>query len=192
MRVLVADEFPHDKLEKLRALGLSVELKPDAKGDSLAEAARDVSILVVRSTEVPAKVFQTARRLSLVIRAGAGVNTIDVQAASAGGVYVANCPGQNALAVAELTLGLLLAVDRQIPEGVGALREGRWNKKRFSKAQGIYGRTLGLVGVGSIGTAVGQRAKAFGMKVVAYSRSFAEARAEALGFERAQSVLAVA
>ncbi len=192
MRVLVADEFPKDKLEALRGLGLTVDFRPDAKGDALVEAAREASILIVRSTEVPAKVLQAAQRLTLVIRAGAGVNTIDVKAASAGGVFVANCPGQNAVAVAELTLGLILAADRQIPEGVAALREGKWNKKRFSKAKGLMGRTLALIGVGSIGTAVGLRAKAFGMNVVAYSRSLTPEKAQALGFARAESVLAAA
>ena len=124
MRVLVADEFPKVHLESLRGLGLTVDFRPGLKGDALAEAAKDASILVVRSTEVPAKVFEVAKGLSLVIRAGAGVNTIDVKAASARGVFVANCPGQNAIAVAELTFGLMLAVDRRIPDNVAALRQG--------------------------------------------------------------------
>lgn len=192
MRVLVADEFPRRHLELLRGLGLTVDFRPDVKGDELAGAARDVSILIVRSTEVPAKVFEEAKALSLVIRAGAGVNTIDTKAASTHGVYVANCPGQNAIAVAELTMGLILACDRQIPDNVAQLREGKWNKKRFSKARGLFGRTLGLVGLGSIGVAVGERARAFGMKVRGYSRTFKPARAQALGFEHAQSLLALA
>ncbi|MFL5345458.1 MAG: 3-phosphoglycerate dehydrogenase family protein [Hyalangium sp.] len=192
MRILVADEFPKVHLESLRGLGLTVDFRPGLKGDALAEAATDVSILVVRSTEVPAKVFEVARGLSLVIRAGAGVNTIDVKAASAHGVFVANCPGQNAIAVAELTFGLMLAVDRRIPDNVAALRQGVWNKKRFSQARGLYGRTLGLVGLGAIGTAVAERALSFGMRVVGYSRSFTAERAKALGIERAESLLSLA
>ncbi|MDY7228049.1 3-phosphoglycerate dehydrogenase family protein [Hyalangium rubrum] len=192
MRILVADEFPKHHLDSLRGLGLSVDFRPGLKGDALAEAAKEASILVVRSTEVSAKVFEVATGLSLVVRAGAGVNTIDVKAASARGVFVANCPGQNAIAVAELTFGLMLSVDRHIPDNVAALRQGVWNKKRFSQAKGLYGRTLGIVGLGAIGVAVAERAQAFGMKVVGYSRSFTPERAKALGIERAESLLALA
>jgi D-3-phosphoglycerate dehydrogenase / 2-oxoglutarate reductase len=192
MRVLVADEFPKVHLEALRGLGLTVDSRPGLKGDALAEAAKDATILVVRGTEVPAKVFEVAKGLSLVIRAGAGVNTIDVKAASAHGVFVANCPGQNAIAVAELTFGLMLAVDRHIPDNVAALRQGVWNKKRFSQARGLYGRTLGIVGLGAIGAAVAERALAFGMRVVGYSRSFTPERAKAMGIERAESLLSLA
>jgi D-3-phosphoglycerate dehydrogenase len=192
MRILVADEFPKSHLDSLRGLGLSVDFRPGLKGDALAEAARDASILVVRSTEVPAKVFEVATGLSLVVRAGAGVNTIDVKAASSRGVFVANCPGQNAIAVAELTFGLMLSVDRHLPDNVAALRQGVWNKKRFSQARGLYGRTLGIVGLGAIGEAVARRALAFGMRVVGYSRSFTPERAKALGIERAESLLSLA
>src|SRR5215813_4930964 len=192
MRVLVADQFPKKHLENLRGLGLTVDFRPDLKGPDLASAARDASILIVRSTEVDARVFAQASALSLVVRAGAGVNTIDVQAASQHGVYVANCPGQNATAVAELTWGLILAVDRKIPDAVAALREGKWQKKKFSAARGLYGRTLGIVGVGNIGTAVGLRGRAFGMRVLAHSRSLTSSRAGELGFEQAGSPLAVA
>jgi D-3-phosphoglycerate dehydrogenase / 2-oxoglutarate reductase len=192
MRILVADEFPKAQLEALRGLGLTVDFQPQLKAEDLPVAARDASILIVRGTEVTEKVFAQASALSLVIRAGAGVNTIDVKAASAHGVYVANCPGQNAIAVAELTWGLILAVDRKIPDAVNALREGKWQKKRFSAARGLYGRTLGIIGVGSIGTAVGLRGRAFGMRVLAHSRSFTPRKAGALGFERAESPIAVA
>lgn len=192
MRILVADEFPKAHLEALRGLGLTVDFRPGLKGDTLAEATRDASILVVRSTEVPARVFELASGLSLVVRAGAGVNTIDVKAASARGVFVANCPGQNAIAVAELAFGLMLAVDRRIPDNVSALRQGIWNKKLFSKARGLYGRTLGVVGLGAIGSAVAERALAFGMRVVGYSRSFTPERAKAMGIEHAESLLALA
>ena len=127
-----------------------------------------------------AAVFEKAQALALVVRAGAGVNTIDVGAASARGVFVANCPGQNAIAVAELTWGLILGVDRRIPDNVQALRAGQWLKKRFSESKGLHGRTLGLVGLGSIGTEVGKRGLAFGMRVVGHSRSFTSGRAKSL------------
>ncbi len=192
MRILVADQFPKKHLERLRGLGLTVEYRPELKAQELPGAARQASILVVRGTEVDERVFAQATSLSLVVRAGAGVNTIDVKAASARGVYVANCPGQNAIAVAELTWGLILAIDRRIADNVAALREGRWNKKQFSEARGLYGRTIGIVGVGSIGNAVGQRARAFGMNVLACSRSLTPGKARALGFEWGESPLALA
>src|SRR5215218_10060388 len=89
-------------------------------------------------------------RLALIVRAGGGVNTIDVAAASRRGIYVSNCPGKNAVAVAELAFALMLALDRRIPDNVVDLRGGRWNKKEFSKARGLFGRTLGLIGFGNI------------------------------------------
>lgn len=192
MRILIADEFSKGHLDSLRGLGLTVDYKPDAKADDLPALAKDAAILVVRSTEVKKPVFDAARGLSLVIRAGAGVNTIDVAAASSHGVYVANCPGQNAIAVAELTMGLILAADRRIADNVAALRDGKWNKKAFSQARGIFGRTLGVVGLGSIGCAVAERARAFGMNVVGYSPSLTPARAKELGLEYAASPLEVA
>lgn len=192
MRILIADEFPASQVAALQQAGLEVRYQPGTRGAALVEAARDVSILIVRSTEVPAAVFETAAALTLVIRAGAGVNTIDVKAASARGVYVANCPGQNAIAVAELTWGLILASDRRIPDNVSALREGRWLKKRFSEAKGLHGRTLGILGLGSIGLEVGRRGLSFGMRVVAASRSLTPERARHQGFDFASSAVALA
>jgi D-3-phosphoglycerate dehydrogenase len=192
MRILIVDEFPAAQVTELQRLGTEVRYQPATKGAALIEASRDVSILVVRSTEVPAAVFEAAAALTLVIRAGAGVNTIDVKAASARGVYVANCPGQNAIAVAELTWGLILASDRRIPDNVNALREGRWLKKRFSEAKGLYGRTLGVLGLGAIGRDVARRGLAFGMRVVACSRSLTPDSAHHDGFDFAADPSALA
>jgi len=113
-----------------------------------------------------------AGSLSLVVRAGAGYNTIDVVAASKRGIYVSNCPGRNAIAVAELACALMLALDRRLPDNVNELRAGRWNKKEFSKARGLYGRTLGLLGYGNIGQEMAKRAHALGMSIVVWSRRF--------------------
>lgn len=192
MRIFIADEFSKGHLDSLRGLGLTVDYKPGTKADDLAVQAKDAAILVVRSTEVKKPVFEAAHGLSLVIRAGAGVNTIDVAAASSHGVYVANCPGQNAIAVAELVMGLMLASDRRIADNTAALREGKWNKKVFSQARGVFGRTLGIVGLGAIGSEVATRARAFGMHVVAFSHDLTPARAKALGIEAAASMLEVA
>jgi D-3-phosphoglycerate dehydrogenase len=185
MRILVADAFPKERLDDFRALGLEVDHQPTVAVKDLPAAAREARVLVVRGKQVPAEVFAAAHALSLVVRAGAGVNTIDVPAASRRGVFVANCPGQNSIAVAELAIGLLVALDRRIPDNVALLRAGRWDKKGFSEADGLYGRTLGVAGLGAIGREVVRRAQALGMKVVAWSRSLDEAKAKELGLERA-------
>ena len=192
MKILVADAFPPERLSDFQAIGLAVDSRPDVPAKEMAAAARDASILVVRSKQVAADVFEGAPALSLVVRAGAGVNTIDVAAASRRGVYVANCPGQNSIAVAELAIGLLVSLDRRIPDNVAQLRAGKWDKKGFSEAQGLFGRTLGVVGLGSIGREVVRRAQALGLRVVAWSRSLDEAEAKRLGVERAPDLLSVA
>jgi D-3-phosphoglycerate dehydrogenase len=192
MRILVADAFPKERLDDFRALGLEVEHQPTVAVKDLPAAAREARILVVRGKQVPAEVFAAAHALSLVVRAGAGVNTIDVPAASRRGVFVANCPGQNSIAVAELAIGLLVALDRRIPDNVALLRAGKWDKKGFSEADGLYGRALGVAGLGAIGREVVRRAQALGMKVVAWSRSLDDAKAKELGVERAGDLVELA
>lgn len=169
--MLVADKFEQSGLDGLAALGVNLVYEPDFKEGTLIDGIREkgAEILVVRSTKVPAEAIEGSP-LKLVIRAGAGYNTIDVDAASRSGVFVANCPGKNAAAVAELAFGLMLSVDRHIPDNVSEFRAGRWNKKGFAKAGGLYGRTLGLIGMGMIGKEMVTRAKAFGMNVVVNSR----------------------
>jgi len=175
MKVLVADKFEQSGLDGLKAAGCTVVYQPDLKDEALGAAIRDTAadVLVVRGTPVTGPMLEHAA-LSLIVRAGAGYNTIDVATASRRGIYVSNCPGRNAVAVAELTFALILALDRRIPDSVAELRAGRWNKKEYSKARGLYGRTLGLLGFGSIGREVAVRALAFGMPVVVWSRRFAE------------------
>jgi D-3-phosphoglycerate dehydrogenase len=146
---------------------------------------------VVRSTKVTEAIL-AAGALKLVVRAGAGYNTIDVAAASRRGIYVSNCPGKNSIAVAELAFGLILALDRRIADNVVSLRQGQWNKAEFSKARGLFGRTLGLIGTGQIGREMIPRAHAFGMPVVAWSRSLTPERAHELGVEYKESPIDVA
>ena len=193
MRVLIADKFEQSGRDGLEAAGCDYSYQPDVKEDSLVEAIRAYApdALVVRSTKVTEAMLE-AGALKLVVRAGAGYNTIDVAAASRRGIYVSNCPGKNSIAVAELTFALILALDRRIADNVVALRQGQWNKKEFSKARGLYGRTLGLIGTGQIGREVIRRARAFGMPVVAWSRSLTDERAEELGIERKESAADVA
>jgi D-3-phosphoglycerate dehydrogenase len=192
MKVLIADAFPKERLADIAALGLRVDHRPDVPAKELPEAIGTASVLVVRSKLVSAEVFERGVALSLVVRAGAGTNTIDVAAASRRGVYVANCPGQNAIAVAELAIGLALALDRRIPDNVQALREGRWDKKAFAECRGLHGRTFGVLGLGAIGRETAARAHGLGMKVHAWSRSLDLARAEAIGVIREESPQALA
>lgn len=193
MKVLVADKLEDSGRRGLAEIGCEVTYAPDATGDALVKALADsaAEVLVVRSTKVTAAMLE-APRLGLVVRAGAGVNTIDVEAASKQGVWVANCPGKNAIAVAELAFALLLALDRHVVDGAVDLRAGRWNKKAYGKAKGLYGQTLGLLGTGRIGQEMVLRARAFGMPVVAWSRSLTDDRARELGVRRAASPTDVA
>jgi D-3-phosphoglycerate dehydrogenase len=193
MRVLIADKFEQSGRDGLQALGCEIAYEPDLKDGALVEAIRNEApdVLVVRGTKVTEPMLD-AGPVKLVVRAGAGFNTIDVAAASRRGIYVSNCPGKNSIAVAELAFALILALDRRITENVIALRRGEWNKKEFSKARGLYGRTLGLIGVGKIGQEMIPRAHAFGMPVVAWSRSLTPERASALGVEYKESPVAVA
>lgn len=173
MKVLIADKFEQSGIDGLKAAGCEVVYQADLNGDTLTQALRETAadVLVVRSTTVTAPMLE-AGALSLVVRAGAGYNTIDVATSSARGIYVSNCPGKNAIAVAELACALMLALDRRIPDNVAELRAGTWNKKEYSKARGLYGRTLGLLGYGNIGQEMAKRAHAFGMPIVVWSRRF--------------------
>lgn len=193
MRVLIADKFEQSGIDGLKAAGCEVLFKPGLKDEALAvEVANEKpDVLVVRSTKVTEAIL-AAGPLKLVVRAGAGYNTIDVAAASRRGIYVSNCPGKNSIAVAELAFAHLLALDRRLPDNVAALRNGQWNKAEYSKARGLFGKTLGLIGVGQIGGEMIPRARGFGMKVVAWSRSLTPERAAALGVEYKASPAEVA
>ena len=193
MRALIADRISDPGPVLLNEAGIEVFADPDLTAVTLpgavAETAADV--LVVRSTRVSGDALR-AGQLKLVLRAGAGFNTIDVETASQLGIMVANCPGRNATAVAELAFGLIIALDRHIADNVGDLRSGRWNKLGFSDANGLSGSTLGLLGVGHIGRAMIPIARAFGMSVIGWSRSLSPALADTLGIGYKSSPIEVA
>ena len=170
MKVLVADKFEKSGLDGLTAAGCEVVYEPDVKDESLLTAikASAADVVVVRSTKVTEPMMD-AGQVSLIVRAGAGYDNINIAAASARGIYVANCPGKNSVAVAELAFGLIIALDRRIPDNVADLRAGKWNKKEYSKAKGLYGRTLGLLGFGNIAQEIAKRAQAFGMNIAVWS-----------------------
>ena len=165
MKILIADHLHESAKETLEDIGHEVIVQPDCTTEKLHEYLSEVEALVVRSTKVTRESIQAGASLELIIRAGAGVDTIDVEAASRQGIYVCNVPGKNAVAVAELTFALLLAIDRRVAEGAADLRNGVWNKKLYSRADGVLGKTIGIVGLGDIGLSVAERAKAFGMNI---------------------------
>lgn len=193
-KVLVADTFETVGVDGLKDLGCEVVMQSDVKAEGLAKVIAEANpkILIVRGKKVGEAALAAGPALSLVIRAGAGIDNIDVQAASRLGIFVSNCPGKNSIAVAELVMGLVLALDRRIPDQVADLRSGRWQKGEYSQARGLFGRTLGIVGLGQIGREVARRAQAFGMKVVGWSRNLTDLEAERLNIGYCQTPLEVA
>ena len=170
MRILFADKFPETAVAELKHKVHNCVLQPDLNIDELDSVLAEYDVLVVRSTQVTKKAIEAGKSLKMIIRAGTGTNTIDKDAAAARGIYVCNVPGRNAAAVAELAIGLLIAIDRNIPDNVKALRQGKWNKKRFSVAVGLKGRRMGVVGLGAIGLEVLERAHAFGLELYVIER----------------------
>jgi D-3-phosphoglycerate dehydrogenase len=192
MHLLLADKLPEQTVADLEERGHVCVMEPGLTADELAERIAGYDGLVVRSTKVKSAVFEAADRLALVIRAGAGTNTIDTDAAAKRGVLVSNVPGRNAAAVAELTMGLLVAIDRRIADNVADLRAGQWNKQRYSKAGGLLGSTMGIIGLGSIGLAVAERAAGFGIELQSLARPDRAPdvveRAEELGITMCESL----
>jgi D-3-phosphoglycerate dehydrogenase len=181
MRLLIADKLHARAIEELRTLPLEVEYQPDITAEQLEQRLPGFGILVVRSTPVTAKAIEGARELNLIIRAGAQISTIDVRAASRRGVYVANCPGKNAAAVAEIVFGLMVAIDRRVVDATESLRQGKWQRAEYGKAEGLWGKTLGIAGLGAIGREVALRARAFGLEPLAWGRGPSATRAREMG-----------
>lgn len=187
MRVLVADRLTEDSLDEMRSLGVELTYDPELRPEKLPEALEGVNVLIVRGTEVSRAALRAGRALNLIIRAGAGVSNIDVVAASERGIYVANCPGKNAAAVAELTFTLIGCLDRRVPDAVMSLRAGRWEKDEYARAVGLSGKRIGILGLGHVGRAVLKLAQAYNMKCYAFGRSLTGAKAQELGVQIARS-----
>jgi len=192
MKILIADSFPDSHQQILLNEGHQITFEPALNGDSLIETIADHEILIVRSTTVSAAALGAGEQLKLVIRAGAGTNTIDKPAATELNIRVCNVPGANAVAVAELAMGLILAIDRNIPDNVSDLNQGTWNKKKYAKARGLFGQKIGILGLGAIGLAVAERARAFGMPVYAIKKNdrtnAAEQRINGVGITQLNSI----
>ena len=183
MKILIADKLADEAVSQLEELGAHVTVDADLNPETLPASILDNEVLIVRSTKVKADTIGNATNLSLILRAGAGVNTIDLKAANEKGIHVANCPGKNTDAVAELAIGLMIAADRRIVNASVDLRNGVWNKKEYGKARGLKGRSLGIIGMGAIGKSVARKAQGLGMEIIAWSRSLTEEQAVELGIE---------
>ena len=193
MRILIADKLPESSIKALQESRHTVVVEI-CSNYALQEAltTHSTEALVVRSTKVTRRMLESAPSLELIVRAGAGYDSIDVEAASEHGIFVANCPGKNSCAVAELTIGLMVSLDRRIADNVSDARAGRWEKSKYAKAQGLKGRVLGIVGMGQIGRLVAKMAQGMGLRVVAWSRSLTPKDAVALGVMYADSPVKVA
>ena len=184
MKILIADRFSQATQSRMVEAEITVVYEPGLAQDALSHAVFTIkpAVLIVRSTRVEASILEAGcGSLKLVIRAGAGFNTIDLQVATQMRIGVANCPGLNSHAVAEIAFGLMLSLDRQIPDNVNDLRHGRYNKAGYCDAPGLYGKTLGIIGLGHIGREMIPRARSFGMDVVAWSRSLTRSNARVMG-----------
>jgi len=195
MTILVADNIADVGIQALDEEGYTIVEQPGLSGNDLVEALRTEApdVLIVRSTKITPEALDASPSLALIVRAGAGYDTIDVEGAADRGIFVANCPGKNSVAVAELTMGLILSLDRRLPDNVADARAGQWNKKEYAQAAGLKGRTLGIIGLGNIGSEVVKRATAFDLDVIAWSRSLTpEAAEEEMGIGYRESPEAVA
>ena len=185
MKVLIADLFSLAAIQELSSAGIEVIYNHELNGDSLKAVIQTESpqIVVVRSTKVTSEIILAAKSVELIIRAGAGVDNIDITAATNQAIYVANCPGKNSVAVAELVMGHIISVDRRLAENYTLLKQGKWNKGLFSESIGLKGRKIGIIGIGNIGKEVAVRARSFGMEICGTDPMLTEERARELGFE---------
>lgn len=169
IKILLADPLDKEALEELKAIPeFDVTVKTGMDEAELIRTIPEYEVIVVRSaTKVTRKVIEAAKNLKLIIRAGIGLDNIDVEAAQEKHIEVANTPAATSISVAELTLGLMLAVARNLGRAYQSMKEHRWEKKALSGIE-LYGKTLGIIGFGRIGQEVAKRALAFGMKVIAY------------------------
>lgn len=184
MKLVVADPLPISAIDLLRSVpGWVVDARAQRAREQLAADLADADALIVRSaTTVDAGLIEAAPGLRVIARAGTGVDNVDVDAATARGIVVMNAPGANSISVAELAIGLMLALSRNIAGADALMKQGVWDKKRLTGAE-LRGKTLGIVGLGRIGQEVAARARAFGMTIVAHDPFISEQVAEGLGLQ---------
>jgi D-3-phosphoglycerate dehydrogenase len=184
MKVLVSDNLSQKGIEILKKAGLDVEVKTGMKPDELAENIGNYHGLVVRSaTKVTSKIIDAASNLRVIGRAGSGLDNVDITAATKKGIVVMNTPGGNTITTAEHTMALMFALARQIPQATASIKQGKWEKKKFMGVE-LFNKTLGVVGIGNIGSQVAKRSQAFAMNVIAYDPFLSEEKAKAMGVEK--------
>lgn len=184
MKVLVSDNLSQKGLEILKKAGLDVEVKTGMKPDELADNIGNYHGLVVRSaTKVTSKIIDAALNLKVIGRAGSGLDNVDITAATKKGIVVMNAPGGNTITTAEHTMALMFALARQIPQATASMKQGQWEKKKFMGVE-LFNKTLGVVGIGNIGSQVAKRAQAFAMNVIAYDPFLSEEKAKTMGVEK--------
>jgi len=183
LKIVVADDLPASALDVLRAEGWNVDARTGRSPEQLVTDLADAEAIVVRSaTKVTAPIIQVAPKLRVIARAGTGVDNVDVPAASARGIVVMNAPGANSISVAELAVALMLALARHVPAADAAMKQGKWEKKKFLGEE-VREKTLGLAGLGRIGQEVARRAASFDMRIIAHDPFISEDVAGDLGVE---------
>ncbi len=176
MKVIITDPIAPAGVQLLRDAGFTVDERPGLKPDELIKVIPDYDAIIVRSaTKVTAEVIEAGKNLKVIGRAGVGLDNVDRKAAEERGIKVVNTPEATSISVAELALGLMFACARSIPQATASLRAGKWEKKAFHGIE-LFGKTLGIIGAGRIGSELAKRALALGMKVLVARRSDAEVR----------------
>ena len=182
-RVFISDKLESGGLDLLKQAGLEVDNRPGLNGDALADAVRAADGMIVRSgTRVTAELLENPGKLRAVVRAGVGVDNIDVPAATRKGIVVMNTPGGNTVSTAEHTIALLMALARHIPAADASLKAGKWERSKFVGSQ-LAGKTLGVIGLGRVGREVARRAAGLDMKIIGFDPFLAPDRAGQLGIE---------
>jgi D-3-phosphoglycerate dehydrogenase / 2-oxoglutarate reductase len=183
LKIVVADDLPASALDLLRAEGWTVDARTGRAPEQLAGDLADADAIVVRSaTKITSALINAAPKLRVIARAGTGVDNVDVSTASTRGIVVMNAPGANSISVAELAIGLMLAMARHLPAADAAMKQGKWEKKKFLGEE-VREKTLGLAGLGRIGQEVARRASAFGMRIIAHDPYISEDVVADLGVE---------
>lgn len=184
MRVLVSDPLAEEGIRRLETAA-EVDVITNLSPEELVERIKGYDALVIRSgTKVTADVINAADRLKVIARAGVGVDNVDVDAATKKGIIVVNAPGGNTISAAEHTIAMMLALARNIPQAHASVRRGEWNRKKYTGVE-VFNKTLGIIGLGRIGTEVAKRMKAFGMRILAYDPFITESKAAELGIKLA-------
>jgi len=187
IKILVSDALSEEGLKVFKeSKELTVDVKTDLKPDALKEIIKDYDALVVRSaTKVTKDVIESAKKLKVIGRAGVGLDNVDLEAATQKGIIVMNTPAGNTISTAEHTFSMILALSRNIPQANASTKKGEWKRSKFMGVE-LYGKTLGIVGFGRIGSEVAKRALSFGMKILAYDPFLSAEVAESIGVEIAE------